>query len=188
MALSPAAIPPGQSPPFFVITPTDQAGTIVIVAALCLVMAIVSILVRAYVLMQLGTFRLHWDDWAVIMALLLAIIQISLVQREACIGLGTTIQNLTSRQGQQIQQLQFADQILYISSVWISKISANLFLYRLSPKSWDRTLSQGVMILTGITGLVGLLMTCLVCNIAQPWYYFDSAEVTCTMPVSLFTF
>lgn len=185
---SPAPVPPGQAPPLYTITPTDQAGTIVIVTAVCLVTAVVSILVRAYVMAQSGTWKLRWDDWAVSAALLLAVVQTSIVQQEAAIGLGRTTRDLTNDQGQHIQRLQYADQLFYILSVWVSKLSATLFFYRLSPRTNDRKMSRGAIALVGITGLIAILSVCFVCNLNHPWRYFDSESVTCTAPVSPLTF
>lgn len=178
-----ASIPPGQSPPFYTITSTDQAGTIVIVTAVCLVAAIVSILVRGYVLMQTGTSRLRWDDWSVGLALLLAIIQTSLVQKEAELGLGRTIQDVSDREARTIQQLQFADQIFYVLTVWICKVSAALFFYRLSPKRGDHRTSRYILVLVGVTGIAAILLLSFVCDISQPWRYFDAQGITCSAPV-----
>lgn len=182
--MPPDSVPPGQSPPLYIITSTDQAGTIVIVTAVCLVTAVVSILVRAYVMVQSGTLRLRWDDWAVTGALLLAVIQTSIVQREAAIGLGRTTRDLTNPQSQQIQKLQYADQLFYIVSVWVSKFSATLFFYRLSPRANDRKMSRAAITMVGITGFVAVFSVCFVCNLHQPWQYFDSESVTCAAPVS----
>lgn len=179
------SVPPGYSPPLYTITEIDKAGIVVIVTAVCLITAFVSILVRAYVMIQTGTLRLRWDDWAVIVALLLAIIQTSIVQEEAATGLGRTIRELTDHQLHQIQRLQYADQIFYILSVWVSKLSATLFFYRLSPRLNDRKMSKAAMALVGVTGVAAILSLCFVCDITQPWQYFTSEGVTCTAPVSL---
>lgn len=179
------SLPPGYSPPLYTITEIDKAGIVVIVTAVCLITAFVSILVRAYVMIQTGTLRLRWDDWAVVVALLLAIIQTSIVQGEAAAGLGRTVRELTDHQSHQIQRLQYADQIFYILSVWVSKLSATLFFYRLSPRMNDRKMSKAVMALVGFTGAAAILSLCFVCAITQPWQYFTSEGVICTSPVSL---
>lgn len=182
---TPASLPSGYSPPLYTITPTDQAGTIVIVTAVCLITAVVSILVRAYVMVQSGTLRLRWDDWAVVVALLLAVVQTSVVQAEAATGLGRTLPDLADYQSQHIQRLQYADQIFYLLSVWVSKLSATLFFYRLSPRANDRRLSKAAIVLVGIGAITAILSLCFVCDITQPWQYFASGGVTCIAPVSL---
>lgn len=183
-AAAATAIPIGQDPPLFTITPIDQAGTIVVVTGICLVVAVVSILVRAYVLVQSVGPRLNWDDWAIGVALLFAIIQSSLVQKEANTGLGRTIQSITNHEAQRIQQTQFADQIFYVLSVWASKISVALFLYRLSPRRSDHRMSQGTMIFVGTTCITAIMILSFVCNLSQPWQYFTPQGLTCTTPVS----
>lgn len=188
IAIRSAAVPPGQSPPLYTITDTDQVGTVVIVTAVCIITALVSILVRAYVLLQTGSFRLRWDDSAIALALLLSIIQTSLVQREAALGLGRTIQDNTSGENSDIQQFQFADQIFYVLAVWTCKVSAALFFHRLSPKRSDRRISEYILGFIGITGVVSILLLSLVCNLSQPWQYFTAQGTVCSAPVSCLIF
>lgn len=57
-----ASLSPGQSPPLFTVTPTDQSGVIVIVTAFCLALAIIATLVRAYVRFKITGQRLASDD------------------------------------------------------------------------------------------------------------------------------
>lgn len=178
-------VPPGYQPPFYTITPTDQSGTIVIVTAVCLTTALVSILVRIYVAVQSSILQPHWDDWAVLVALLLAVIHTSIVQSEAATGLGKTTQAITNYQTQRIQKLQYADQIFYVLSVWMSKLSATLFFYRLSPRLKDRKITKAAIVVVAITGIIAILLLCIVCDITQPWHYFTLEGVTCTAPVSL---
>ena len=180
-------VPPGQYPPLFTITPTDQAGTIVIVTSICLVVAAISILLRVYVLVQLGGARVNFDDGAILIALIFAIVQTSLVLREGHVGLGRTIQDITNQQLEHIQQLQFADQIFYILTVWTSKVSVGLFLYRLTPRRSDNRTTIGLIGIVGITGLAAIFIVSLVCNVSRPWQYFDSSGVTCSAPVSIYT-
>jgi hypothetical protein len=179
---------PGQSPPLFTITSSDQAGTIVVVTGVCLVTAVVSVLIRAYILVQFSGTRINWDDWAIVVALLFAIIQSSLVQQEAHTGLGRTIIEITSHQARKIQQTQFADQIFYIISVWVSKISVALFFLRLSPLRSNRRIALGIIAAVGVSGIAAILVISIVCDLSQPWRYFTTQGVTCTAPVSLYAF
>lgn len=175
---------PGQQPPLFTITPTDQAGTVVVVTGVCLVVAVVSVLIRAYIIVQIGGSRINWDDGAIVAALVFAIIQSSFVQVEAHTGLGRTIRNTTTHEARKIQQTQFADQIFYILSVWLSKLSVALFFFRLSPRRRDRYMSQGAMLVVGVTSIAAIVVVSSVCKLSQPWQYFTINGVTCTMPVS----
>lgn len=52
---------PGQSPPVAIITPTDQRGVLWIVAALCLVTAVLSLLIRGYVRAEFSQSYGHDD-------------------------------------------------------------------------------------------------------------------------------
>jgi hypothetical protein len=183
--MSSSELLPGQRPPLFVITPTDQAGTIVIVAGVCLVIAVVSVLIRAYILVQFSGTRVNWDDIAIIGALVLAIVQSGLVEDEAHKGLGKTTTSLTKSQVDKIQENQFAENIFYLLSVWVSKISVALFFFRLSPKRSNRRISQGIILLVAATGIAAVLCVCMVCDVSRPWQYFTTREVTCTEGVSL---
>ena len=60
---------PGQNPPLFTVTPTDQAGVIVNVTAFCLVIAVVSILIRSYVRYEINRQQIAWDDGVIVAAL-----------------------------------------------------------------------------------------------------------------------
>jgi hypothetical protein len=175
---------PGQSPPLFTITSTDQAGTIVVFTGVCLVTAVVSVLIRAYILVQFSGTRINWDDWAIAVALFFTIIQSSLVQEEAHTGLGRTIKEITSHQARKIQQTQFADQIFFIISVWVSKISVALFFLRLSPLRSNRRIAQGIIAVVGVSGIAAILVLSIVCDLSQPWRYLSPSGLTCTAPVS----
>lgn len=48
-----ATLLPGQSPPLSVITPTDQGGVVLIVTALGMIFALISIIIRVYIRLQL---------------------------------------------------------------------------------------------------------------------------------------
>ena len=175
---------PGQSPPLFVITSLDQAGTVVVVTGVCLVIAVVSVLIRAYILVQFSGTRINWDDWAIALSLLFAIIQSGLVQEEAHTGLGRTINQISSQEARKIQQTQFADQIFYVLSVWVSKISVALFFFRLSPQRNNRRISLAIMGVVAISAVAAIFVLSLVCDLSQPWRYFTLNGVTCTAPVS----
>ena len=64
-----ASLLPGQNPPLYVVTPFDQAGVIVNVAAICLVVAVVSLGIRAYVRFGINSQRFAWDDGVTLIAL-----------------------------------------------------------------------------------------------------------------------
>lgn len=78
-----ASLSPGQSPPLFTVTATDQGGVIVIVTAFCLALAIIATLVRAYVRFKITGQRLAWDD-GVIGA---AVVRSLLRRHELCVQL-----------------------------------------------------------------------------------------------------
>ena len=59
---------PGQSAPLTVISPTDQGGVVLIVTALGMIFAIVSILIRMYIRLQLRHIFEH-DDSVVMIAM-----------------------------------------------------------------------------------------------------------------------
>ena len=96
---------PGQSPPFFIVTPTDQAGVIVNVTAFCLILAAISIGIRAYVRFAIIQQNASWDDLAALLALLFHIIQSSIVFREIRDGLGKTIGSLGVQQIVNVQKV-----------------------------------------------------------------------------------
>lgn len=62
MAAPSPSLLPGQHPPLFVVSATDKAGIVVNVVAICLVLAVVSLLIRAYVRFGINRQRIAWDD------------------------------------------------------------------------------------------------------------------------------
>lgn len=61
-------VAPGQSPPLTVISSTDQGGVVLIITALGMVFALVSILIRLYIRLQIRHTYEH-DDTAVAIAM-----------------------------------------------------------------------------------------------------------------------
>jgi uncharacterized membrane protein len=176
---------PGQRPPLFVITLTDQVGTIVIVAGVCLVIAVVSVLIRAYILVRFSGTRVNSDDGVIVGALVRAIVHSALVENEAHMGLGKATNSLTKGQVDRIQQTQFADNFFYILSAWVSKISVTLFFFRLSPKRSNRRISQAIMLFVTVTGIAAILCVSVVSDLSRPWEYFATRGMKCTQGVSL---
>lgn len=173
-----------QYPPLFTITPLDQSGVVAITTGECLVTAFVAVLIRAYMLVRTRGLKFNWDDTVIVVSLILALIQTSLVQREATIGLGRTIRAISTSRAETIQEYIFADQIFFILSLWTSKLSSILFLMRLTPRKSDHRLAHGVIGLLAVTGVAAVLIVSLVCDLSHPWQFFQGATITCTSPVS----
>ena len=89
LAATPSLLP-GQRPPLYTVTSTDQAGVIVNVAAFCVVVAAVFVLVRGYVRFGIHVSQPGWSDGLVVMALVFFVIQSVLVIEEVKDGLGKT--------------------------------------------------------------------------------------------------
>ena len=66
MSASPPLLP-GQTPPLAIVTPTDQRGVLFIVTALCLGSSLVSLIIRAYVRIEISRSYGH-DDFSVAIA------------------------------------------------------------------------------------------------------------------------
>jgi len=61
---------PGQSPPLSIITSTDQSGVLLIVASLALIFALISMLIRIYLQLEVR-HKVEPDDYAVFAAMVL---------------------------------------------------------------------------------------------------------------------
>lgn len=68
MASTTPVLAPGQSPPLTVISPTNQGGVVLIITALGMVFAFVSILIRLYIRLQIR-HAFQRDDIAVAIAM-----------------------------------------------------------------------------------------------------------------------
>jgi hypothetical protein len=119
--------------------------------------------------------NLGWDDVCIMVALLLAIAQTVLISQQVGIaGLGKPWSSLTTTQIETFQKLALATQILYYSSIWMSKLSCQFFYSELA-RGTDQVLIVQVSILfVAMWGLSAVFGTAFQCQDAPKlWEVFS---------------
>jgi hypothetical protein len=81
-------------------------------------------------------------------------------------------------------QGEYADQILYICSVWMTKLSITFLFIRLSPKRGHVLAAKVDTALVAITAVVAILVVALRCNIPHPWIHINAHDAQCPGLVS----
>ncbi|CZT10359.1 uncharacterized protein RAG0_14848 [Rhynchosporium agropyri] len=114
----------GQSEPLTIITSTDQSGVILIVTALGLAFAIVSIFIRIYIQFGLRTAA----DGAAVIYMIFYMFHGTAIFIAATKGFGKTFEHIPEN-----QLTIYSSDILYIMTFWFTKCSVALLLVRLSP-------------------------------------------------------
>ncbi|OOF90120.1 hypothetical protein ASPCADRAFT_519430 [Aspergillus carbonarius ITEM 5010] len=98
-------VPPGQSPPFQVVDDLHHGAWIIITGALGLVLSLVSFFIRLYVRLALHP-PFAYDDYLLLGATVVAIVQAALLFDAVSHGFGTSIHLLQHKQVNQIQTVR----------------------------------------------------------------------------------
>jgi hypothetical protein len=163
-------IPPGQSPPFAIVTPDDHEAWILISTALGLAcflfFAGIRIVVRTTISHGLGP-----DDYLFYSAIVLAIIQSSIILAACSKGLGKTLDLVPSKSAREsVQRMTYTSDLFFVLIIGLCKISVVSFLHRISRMKQHRLVFNITM---GIfaTWTVGAFLTmALQCNLSHPWF------------------
>lgn len=133
---------PGQSPPFQVVDDLHHGAWIVITAAFGLVVSLVCLLIRVYVRLALSP-PFAYDDYVLLGATVVAIVQSTLIFVAVSEGFGTSIDLLVQEQINRIQTLVTISDILYLITIYVSKCCVVGIYLRLTPQKKLTTESPG---------------------------------------------
>ncbi|KFY95000.1 hypothetical protein V498_03592 [Pseudogymnoascus sp. VKM F-4517 (FW-2822)] len=165
-------VAPGQSPPLTVISPTDQGGVVLIITALGMVFALVSILIRLYIRLQIR-HTYERDDTAVAIAMVFSIVQSSVVFVEVSKGYGKTIGDISATGIIELQKASYASDLLYIVTLWFTKFSVALLLSRLSSDKRHNWMSRVILLTAAIFATISIFIVALRCDISRPWIFIN---------------
>jgi len=166
------ALLPGQSPPLSVLTPTDQTGVIYIATALGLVFALISLLIRYFIRVDLQN-KVSADDILASLALTFAVAQSGTVFVEASKGFGKTIELVLPEDLLSLQKASYASDILYLITIWLTKCSVAFLLLRLSPNRGHNVASIVVLVTSTVFMIVSVFVVALKCDLAHPWMFIN---------------
>ncbi|KIW20095.1 hypothetical protein PV08_00670 [Exophiala spinifera] len=159
---------PGQSPPLAIITDTDQRGVLWIITGIGLATVATSLVIRAYVRIEFSR-SYGLDDISIAVASLFFVIQSALVIVAVRDGIGRTLPENTDLVS--LQKTYYASNLFYILSLWTSKISNLLLIYRLSVQRAHKLTTQALIAVTLLLGVIGFLLIALVCDLSHPWIF-----------------
>ncbi|QSZ33169.1 hypothetical protein DSL72_002755 [Monilinia vaccinii-corymbosi] len=161
-------VPPGQSPPFAVVTNTDHSAWIIIATALGLACVLVFGGIKVFARGSFGK-KITYDEICLGVSTLLSAIQSSVVLGACAKGLGKSIELVPARNQAQIQQMYYTSVVLFIVSLGLSKASVVVLLGSLTPDEKHKKIFRGVIGLTVAWTVSSTFAVALQCNLTYPW-------------------
>ncbi|KAK0641657.1 hypothetical protein B0T16DRAFT_461695 [Cercophora newfieldiana] len=164
----------GQSAPLATLTATDQGGVVAIGTSLALVFALISMLIRFYVRTKFQRDVGSRDDAASAAAMILFIIQSGLVFGQVHQGLGRSIEDVTPDGLVTLQKSEYASDIFYLLSIFLTKLSIVYLFIRLSPDRNHKRAAWLCLAATTLFTFTTILITCLRCDMLKPWIFIGT--------------
>ncbi|KAJ8061953.1 hypothetical protein OCU04_009738 [Sclerotinia nivalis] len=161
-------VPPGQSPPFAVVTSTDHAAWVIIATALGLSCVLIFGGIKTFARSSLGK-GISYDEMCLAASALFAVIQSSLVLGACSRGLGKSIELVPVKNQASIQQMCYTSFVLFVISLGLSKASVVVLLGSLTPDQKHKIIFRSVIGLIVIWTIASTFAVALQCNLAHPW-------------------
>ncbi|CAI7660814.1 unnamed protein product [Penicillium pancosmium] len=161
-------VPPGQSPPFETIDDKHHAGIIILTAAICLVISLVSLLIRVYVRKFLSP---PWgsDDIILLGATITAVAESIIIFHSSSIGFGTDISLVAENAVNRIQNSLVTADILYLLTLYLSKCCVIAIYLRLTPRERHKSFLWATLGLSTVGVFVSVLAISVDCEGNKPW-------------------
>lgn len=166
--ISGPVVPDGQSPPFQVIDDQHHGGLVIISGAICLSVSLVCLLIRLYVRLYLSP-PFAYDDYVLLSATAVAIIQSAVVFSAVTDGFGTAIQLLDSATTSKIQSTLLASDVLYLLTIFISKCCVVAIYLRLTPQREYKMASWLTLGICTLWIIPSIFMITINCELNKPW-------------------
>ncbi|KAL3429170.1 hypothetical protein BDV09DRAFT_203264 [Aspergillus tetrazonus] len=161
-------VPPGYSPPFQVVDDLHHGAWVIIVVALGLVFSLVSFLIRLYVRLALHP-PLGKDDYVLLGATIIAVVQATLIFEACAKGLGTSIDLLDEGDVNIIQVLIITSDILYLITLYTTKCCVVGIYLRLTPQKIHNRASWATLLLCTLWVVPAILILSVNCGLNRPW-------------------
>ncbi|KAH7063967.1 hypothetical protein BKA63DRAFT_538115 [Paraphoma chrysanthemicola] len=88
-------------------------------------------------------------------------------------GLGRSLSTLTSSQVEAYQKAEYANKLLYITTLVCAKLSIISLLMMLTELNLHRHLGVGLTITIALWGLVSIFVICFQCGSSEPWRFIE---------------
>ncbi|KAK1144231.1 hypothetical protein N8T08_005644 [Aspergillus melleus] len=162
---TPILIPSGYSPPFEVVDDLHHGAWVIIATALGLVVALVSFLIRVYVRIALNP-PFAVDDGVL---LVVAVIQSTLLFLAVSKGFGTAMDLLSVAEVNVVQKLITTSDILYLITIYITKVCVVGIHLRLTPQKRHNQLAWATLGLCTAWIVTALFLVTVNCELNEPW-------------------
>ncbi|GKZ20888.1 hypothetical protein AbraIFM66951_009210 [Aspergillus brasiliensis] len=121
-----------------------------------------------------GSFRtLTNDDYLIVVSLIFCIGQSIAVSMAVANGYGYHFSTLSPERFDNMMKSQYAAALLYIPSIYFSKISLSCFIRNLTPTAKDHRVANVVQISVTVIALICLLGTAFQCSVPTTWNYYS---------------
>ncbi|KAL4803706.1 hypothetical protein BDV18DRAFT_38301 [Aspergillus unguis] len=161
-------VPPGHAPPFQVVDDAHHGAWVIIVVALGLVLSLVSFSIRLYVRIALHP-PFGKDDYILLGATIVAIIQAVLLFEACAKGFGTSMELLEKEDAKIVQILVNISDILYLLTLYTTKCCVVGIYLRLSPQKLHKRSSWGTLVLCTLWVVPAILILTIDCGFNHPW-------------------
>ncbi|MCJ1469213.1 hypothetical protein MMC07_007846 [Pseudocyphellaria aurata] len=154
--------------PTTVITPTDHGGLITITAAVGLTFALCSMLIRLYARAAINGPWSH-DDTALALSTVMCVAQSIAKMVSVTNGLGRAIDLISPAKLIVVEKTDYASDLLYILTIYLSKVSAVCLFLRVTPIKQHIRFCYGILGTSTVWVVVSEFMLALRCQLGQPW-------------------
>ncbi|KAI9036124.1 uncharacterized protein KD926_002265 [Aspergillus affinis] len=145
--------------------PTVNASTWALLTAA--ILSVLSRLISKYRIVH----RFTSDDYLIIVSLIFCSAQSVAVSMAVANGYGDRFDEISEERFDAVMKAQYSATILYVASLYTSKLSLCLFIRNLSPKPRDHLFSNTVQILTAAWAVTALFATAFQCQPPRTWDY-----------------
>ncbi|KAL1590036.1 hypothetical protein WHR41_01444 [Cladosporium halotolerans] len=152
------------------VTDTDHGQIVVLAAWLCFTAGVLLSAVRVYIRWPLNALA-GKDDYAYAISFLLAIVQTAVTVNAVKNGFGRTESELDGRQAIDAAKALYASDILFLLSLWSSKISVSFLFTRLAKETSKSRIGWILTAFISAIGVISILSVSIRPNIAQPYLY-----------------
>jgi hypothetical protein len=161
-------VPPGQKPPFAVVTPTDHSVWILIPTTLGLACFLFFGAVRGLVRWTTG-HGFGIDDYFLYAATTLGVIQSAIILGACSKGLGKGLGLVSDEAQDQVQKMYYTSNLFFVMAIGLSKISVMCFLRRISRVRQHRIVFNSAIGFVSIWIFASVLALALQCDLGHSW-------------------
>ncbi|KAL1586927.1 hypothetical protein WHR41_04179 [Cladosporium halotolerans] len=162
------SLPAGYSPAAYGNSPDDLGGWTVIASGSGLVVILIFASIRLYTRYPFRS-RLLYDDVAIILSSVFAIVQSILIIVAVSQGLGKSESVLQTNQQRIAEKLVYASDLFYLNALFVSRIAVLCLLFALGPYHWHKVWTACGIIAGMLMAVAALLMIAVGCDVKMPW-------------------